>query len=277
MDQRKCPFCRRILPSYEGCNCIWNENDDNEESVSEMNNSNKLNQSYQQNDGREPQRCSLKPVEAEFARAKFLGNNADDGLFCNNRKEFEELARTSGGDIQCSSDSRDVSGDQNMGENYVAPSANGTTKPFGDSFQYSRGKKYQCSYCPKTFPTCYKHQRHTLVHTGEVPFECGSCGRRFNQKAHLERHRGLYSDRKTFICDECGIEFPLKCALEAHLRSEMENKHFVCDFCRKKFVSKRQLTDHRRSHTRERPYKCTICGMDYVFRRGLQRHEKQHR
>lgn len=62
-------------------------------------------------------------------------------------------------------------------------------------------RRYQCSYCGKSFVRECTYQEHVRIHTGEKPYECNLCGRKFTQnsglKAHLVSHERVGDKART--------------------------------------------------------------------------------
>ena len=53
---------------------------------------------------------------------------------------------------------------------------------------HTRGRKFSCSQCGKTFKQKSHLKYHSMIHTGEKPFSCSFCKMCFNQKSNLKTH-----------------------------------------------------------------------------------------
>ena len=66
----------------------------------------------------------------------------------------------------------------------------------GERLEAGRGRfkvrRYECSFCDKSFLSKYNFKRHQLIHTGERPFVCDLCQQCFRQKVHLQKHAIKY-------------------------------------------------------------------------------------
>lgn len=62
------------------------------------------------------------------------------------------------------------------------------TLPYFNSSASFVLKKHACQYCGKAFQSAYHLGRHTLTHTGDLPWRCALCHKGFNQKVNLKVH-----------------------------------------------------------------------------------------
>ncbi|XP_072041891.1 uncharacterized protein [Amphiura filiformis] len=125
-------------------------------------------------------------------------------------------------------------------------------------------KRYNCSYCEKSFRGRSYLREHETLHTKEAKFPCNRCDRRFTRHRELRYHQQKHDGHEPFACDDCDKRFVTK----ANYRSHMENVHkknfggdesmdtddgaveslgsssFKCSFCSKHF----NLLDHFKAH-----------------------------
>ena len=63
----------------------------------------------------------------------------------------------------------------------------------------SRGGRYTCKFCSKSFPRSANLTRHLRTHTGEQPYKCKYCERSFSISSNLQRHvRNIHNQEKPF-------------------------------------------------------------------------------
>ena len=107
----------------------------------------------------------------------------------------------------------------------------------------SRGGRYTCKFCSKSFPRSANLTRHLRTHTGEQPYKCKYCERSFSISSNLQRHvRNIHNQEKpfrvswlelsnlkfwitlrfSFQCSLCDNSFCQQANLERHIKRHQE-------------------------------------------------------
>ncbi|XP_056148542.1 zinc finger protein 236-like [Lampris incognitus] len=82
----------------------------------------------------------------------------------------------------------------------------------------TKGKRFVCAVCSKTYATLQNLEVHTRIHTGERPFSCPQCGKKFTQSAHLKSHLSVHSGERPYSCSLCSKSFIVKYSLKLHMK-----------------------------------------------------------
>ncbi|XP_075993652.1 uncharacterized protein LOC142988378 isoform X2 [Genypterus blacodes] len=82
----------------------------------------------------------------------------------------------------------------------------------------SKGKRFVCSICSKTYATSQNLEVHLRIHTGERPFSCSQCGKKFTQSAHLKSHLSVHTGERPYTCSFCAKSFIVKYSLKLHMK-----------------------------------------------------------
>lgn len=109
--------------------------------------------------------------------------------------------------------------------------------------------KFQCSLCPKKFPTGQRLEIHQFVHTGVKKFQCHLCSKQFLSKLNLDAHVETHTNTTPFTCELCGKEFLRQRSYKQHLvRHTNLTMNFECGYCGKKFRYRGELVRHEKTH-----------------------------
>lgn len=82
----------------------------------------------------------------------------------------------------------------------------------------SKGKRFICPVCSKTYATSQNLEVHMRIHTGERPFSCTQCGKKFTQSAHLKSHLSMHTGERPYSCTHCSKSFIVKYSLKLHMK-----------------------------------------------------------
>lgn len=82
----------------------------------------------------------------------------------------------------------------------------------------SRGKRFMCCVCSKTYATAQNLDVHMRIHTGMRPFGCEHCGKKFLQSAHLKSHLSIHTGERPYVCLLCSRSFIVKHSLKLHMK-----------------------------------------------------------
>lgn len=131
----------------------------------------------------------------------------------------------------------------------------------------------KCKYCPSTFSTPSKLERHLRTHTKDRPFMCDfkNCGKSFSDKRNLDGHKALHSDEFNFNCHDCGKKFKTKNQLKQHGKSHGTSTPYICEICSKAYKYKSTLIFHLKKHN---GYSCPYCQKDCEKPVQLIKHKK---
>ncbi|KAJ8705668.1 hypothetical protein PYW08_012714 [Mythimna loreyi] len=140
---------------------------------------------------------------------------------------------------------------------------------------------FKCEFCPKTFDTKKKVQRHqSVVHVFKgYRSKCRHCNARF--KNHMRRDEHLVAEHgvklKVVKCQACDKTFPNTPALRIHTRRDhLMERRFKCTVCDKAFFQAVDVKFHMVTHTKTKEFQCTVCQKFYARKETLRQHMNIH-
>ncbi|XP_055844639.1 gastrula zinc finger protein xFG20-1-like [Episyrphus balteatus] len=168
-------------------------------------------------------------------------------------------------------------------------------------------KTFQCTQCPKKFPTKKLLDLHVVKHN-ECTFICSECGKGFPTKStmdihfkrihstlcdrmceicaklikgktafarHMEEHEGIVQPRVE--CKECGSWLKDKNSLRKHMYSKHDGKTHNCKICGKNTPSYSALYSHMKyMHELSNMFNCTFCDKSFKKAIKLKEHVATH-
>ena len=99
-------------------------------------------------------------------------------------------------------------------------------------------------------------QRHSISHSGLLPFQCKICAKPFSQSANLKTHiKNTHTEDFTDV-----DQFPLH-PLDIQTKHEVSKAVNECEICGKSFSRGIHLMRHIHAlHEGRKDYKCEFCG-----------------
>ena len=114
-------------------------------------------------------------------------------------------------------------------------------------------RKFQCTYCQKSFQSDVVRKIHEKAHT------CQRCPElKFESRISLRRHQKIHQ-RKNFFCFTCFKTFCHRRTLRIHKR--VHDKSHTCDTCGRRCLSEISLTFHKKKCAKI--HQDWICGKHY--------------
>lgn len=148
---------------------------------------------------------------------------------------------------------------------------------------HCEAKKFECTYCGRSFKQSFHLREHLASHTGEKSYACTYCDKSFQRlsshRRHIRSHEappGQKTKRTPFLCTICGKSFPFSNGVQRHMRIHLGIKKHECSVCKRKFMQSTHLHVHMRTHTGEKPYVCESCGEAFSLNASLQKHMNIH-
>ena len=145
----------------------------------------------------------------------------------------------------------------------------------GNNQNVNDNKKYQCSFCDKSYADIFSLERHVKsIHEGKKPFHCTKCDARFSQIHGLKDHIAIiHEKKKPHKCAICNSSFSMTRHLIRHELSKHGNKTHVCSICGTSFGLKEMLDRHiREVHQKKETRKCSMCYSSFSNVGNLNKH-----
>ncbi|XP_064637008.1 uncharacterized protein LOC135493538 [Lineus longissimus] len=134
--------------------------------------------------------------------------------------------------------------------------------------------RFQCTICPRKYPSRSRLNAHFKRHTNEWLHECCLCLKRYKVAEDLMRHMKIHRP-PTIECDICQKRFYYRRTAMLHRATHSPESNSVkCDVC-DKICALRSLDNHMLLHE-EKKYQCEICNRKFLLFIGYKTHMERH-
>ncbi|KAH7713438.1 zinc finger protein [Aphelenchoides avenae] len=130
----------------------------------------------------------------------------------------------------------------------------------------SKGPRYKCPHCDRTFPYYCRLEPHLKWHSKGGSFQCATCSKTFVWESKLKQHMKMHEDEKPFSCDICGKAFKRNFHLKEHVTGAHNTAGNEASGSAPKNANKPTF----------KKFKCPECDQAYAYRINLARHMKRH-
>lgn len=138
---------------------------------------------------------------------------------------------------------------------------------------------FKCKFCPKSFTTTERLQRHSLVHEPDElkPNECSHCSKRFSNPSALASHIKIHLyGSNLFQCLCCQERFKYIPEFNQHVKTHMIDGFYTCKFCNKKYKEYVLIRKHVRSFHPANRIPCSVCEKNFPTLNKLRCHMLTH-
>ncbi|KAH8279733.1 hypothetical protein KR054_003323, partial [Drosophila jambulina] len=132
---------------------------------------------------------------------------------------------------------------------------------------------FQCSSCPRLFPTRCQLKLHEHRHK-KPTYKCPHCEMAFLYQSLLEKHIRKHTGERPFKCLVCQQDFETQQQYTIHFKSHQNIPLFKCSHCVLAFSSTEELEEHVKTHTKEPSYNCSVksCQREFQNKNALINH-----
>ncbi|XP_062534652.1 zinc finger protein 501-like [Armigeres subalbatus] len=141
---------------------------------------------------------------------------------------------------------------------------------------HNNDRKYQCSYCAKTFIGRSNFFTHVNIHTRTKWYKCKLCDKQYIYVKSLKQHMAIHTGERKYICTICNKSYRQMTSLARHKRNHFEEPQIKCSECDHLFYTNGELNKHFKKHLPDRPFACEICGRAFYRKCNLRTHMKIH-
>ncbi|KAH8391369.1 hypothetical protein KR200_004589, partial [Drosophila serrata] len=123
---------------------------------------------------------------------------------------------------------------------------------------------FQCSSCPRLFPTQSQLKLHEYRHK-KPTYKCPYCKMAFIYQSLLQQHVRKHTGERPFKCLQCQEDFTTQQQYTIHFKSHPKIPLFKCSHCELVFKSQKELEEHIERDTIKQLYNCSVKSCQRVF------------